>query len=122
MVNAEAIERIAKSHGFDIVFPDELGFAEQVGIVRDASHLVGPDGSAFYLAFFAGHGGQACVLSNQTIAVTVAEQSTLLEASGWQVTFMLGESLDEDPQYPDFADYRVDEQAFDSFLRKWLAA
>lgn len=121
LLNASRIEAIARSHGFEVVFPDELDFRDQVTLVREADFLVGPDGSAFYLAFFAGKSANACILSNRTIGITFVEQTILLQAAGWNVTFLIGDTRQEDPYYPDFADYEIDEFVFGDFLRSWLA-
>ncbi len=50
MLNHLAIEAIATASGFDVVYPEDLSFAEQVALIQRARFLLGPDGSAFYLA------------------------------------------------------------------------
>ncbi|MEI4232590.1 glycosyltransferase family 61 protein [Roseovarius sp. D22-M7] len=47
------IERWMSRAGFDILHPERLSVAEQIARYRNASMIVGPDGSAFHLAAFA---------------------------------------------------------------------
>ncbi|TLU74250.1 glycosyltransferase family 61 protein [Lichenicoccus roseus] len=48
----ETFERIAQSRGFDIVRPEELGFAQQAALYRSASCIVGEAGSGLHGSVF----------------------------------------------------------------------
>jgi capsular polysaccharide biosynthesis protein len=122
LLNHVEIEAAARACGFQVIYPDELNFQEQVRIIRSARFVTGPDGSAFYLAFFARPGTKLCILSNPYTLVTQAEQTGLLSEAGIGVTVITGSSAPRDPEYPDFDDYTIDQVVFKSFLDQWLVS
>jgi hypothetical protein len=52
--NGDEVERWALDEGFEPVYLEELSFAEQVALFREATHVVGPTGAAFTNILFAG--------------------------------------------------------------------
>ena len=64
LVNDAEILAEARRHGFQVVFPEDLSFAEQVGLMQGASEIVAPEGSATFLIQFAAPGVRACILSH----------------------------------------------------------
>jgi hypothetical protein len=121
-VNVAAIEAAARERGFSIVYPEDLDFAEQVRLVRQARFITGPDGSAIYfLSWFAQPGTKLCSLTHDhTIGLPVL--TGLLSAVGIDVTILTGPRVQIDPEYPDFADYTIDEAGFCEFLDQWLGS
>ncbi len=120
LVNAPAIEAAARDRGFAIVYPEELSFADQVALVRNARFLLGPDGSAInFLSWFARPGTRLCNLTHDyTIGLTTL--AGLLQAIGLDVTVLTGQRLKISEEYPEFVDYEIDEAAFSRFLDSWL--
>lgn len=47
LVNADEIEKIFSDYGFQIIFPEELSFKEEVEIFHNADIIVGATGAAF---------------------------------------------------------------------------
>lgn len=47
LVNAVEIEQIFVEHGYHVVFPEELSFAQQVAVFHNADVIVGATGAAF---------------------------------------------------------------------------
>lgn len=47
-----ALDELFAAHGFAVVHPQELDFAEQVALARHATHIAGPVGSQLHLCVF----------------------------------------------------------------------
>jgi capsular polysaccharide biosynthesis protein len=116
LVNKDEIEAIAAGHGFAIVYPEDLAFADQVRLFRDASHVVAPEGSAMYLYFFRSDFTRICVLNHPLTDGLVAYEDgdvDLTVISGPQVGPLKGRSQD--------MDYEIDPRVFDRFLAEWAS-
>jgi len=120
MQNYEAIEAIARRHGFAQVYLEDLEFVDQLRLMRSARFLAGPDGSAFFMTFFARPGTKLCILNHPHTAV-MPTVTALTDAVGVESTVLTGPFHREDPDYPNHADYEIDEHAFASLLDVWLA-
>ncbi len=127
LVNAPEIEAIAREHGFAIVHPDELSFADQVATVREARYVAGPEGSAMFLNFYRPAGTKLAILDHPFVA-QLANYTAPLDAAGIDVTIVTGIVVDPHVYsgfpnfgYTHFADYAVEPAAFDAFLRRWTA-
>jgi Glycosyltransferase 61 len=126
LTNRSVVEAIAESHGFFIVYPEEHDFVTQVALVRNARFLIGPEGSAMYLTFFARREMKLCILSHPFI-LGLLEYTGLFREAGVDVTIFTGPPvrLNNEPGYPNFglpqyADYEIDEAAFARFMNEWL--
>src|SRR5271170_6724307 len=64
LVNKLVIEGVARGRGFEIVYPETLDIFAQAEMMRQAAYVVGPEGSAFFLAFFAAPGTRVCLLDH----------------------------------------------------------
>jgi capsular polysaccharide biosynthesis protein len=120
LVNSEAIEQIARSLGFVIVYPEDLSFAEQVGVTRDAQVIVAPEGSAVFLAMFASPGATLCILSHSLTDV-LADYSGLLDPHGVEMLVVTGPILRHNPSTPHDSDYRIDERTFEQVVAQLVA-
>jgi capsular polysaccharide biosynthesis protein len=119
LVNRDAIEMIAKARGFEIVYPEDLDFADQFNLLSNARYVMGPEGSAIFLAFFARPGSKLCIL-NHPYTLGLPVLTGLLREIGIDVTVLTGPYVQENEQYPHFADYQIKENQFLSFLDGWL--
>lgn len=117
MVNHASIEAAARTRGFAIVYPEELGFADQVALVRGARYVIGPEGSAFALTYFSRPGSKVCVLCHP-MAEAAAVFTDILE--GVEISVFTGPVVRHDPRFPHRADYQIDERRFCDFLDQWL--
>ncbi|MGD9921741.1 MAG: rhamnan synthesis F family protein, partial [Pseudorhodoplanes sp.] len=63
LLNEEQIEAVFAKHGYEIVFPELLGMAEQIRLAKEAAHLAGPVGSQLYLGAFQSPGSHKLVLA-----------------------------------------------------------
>jgi len=123
--NRSEIEALVERRGFVIVHPEELDFAEQIRYVRQARYIVGPQGSSLYLSMFARPGTKQCHLSHP-FTVYETTYSEILEEAGVALTVFTGPAVraNDEPGYPNFdcqqfADYRIDADAFALFLDAW---
>ena len=51
--NREALEHMALAHGYEVVAPEELSFADQIHLFQSAECIVGEHGSGMHAAVFA---------------------------------------------------------------------
>jgi capsular polysaccharide biosynthesis protein len=119
LVNRERIEAAAGRYGFDRVYLEDLDFVDQVRLLRSARFLVGPDGSAFFTAYFSRPGTKLCILNHPHTAL-MPTVTAPAEELGLASTVLTGPFTREDPDYPNHADYEIDEETFASFLETWL--
>jgi capsular polysaccharide biosynthesis protein len=121
LVNHAAIAAAAQARGFQIVYPERLDFAEQVRLLRHARFVVGPSGSAMYLAFFARPETKLCLLTYvEDVLATQAEMTGVFNAIGLDVTVLTGACTRRDNSYPWNSDFEIEEEAFCRFLDIWL--
>jgi capsular polysaccharide biosynthesis protein len=121
LINREAIEAIAAEQGFEIVSLEDLEFVDQIRLVRSARFVAGPEGSAFFVCFFARPGTRLCIL-NHPHTELMPTVTALMDALGVESTVVTGPFTREHPDYPYHGDYEIDEQAFASFLEQWLGS
>jgi capsular polysaccharide biosynthesis protein len=115
MVNREVIEAAAEARGFHVICAEDLTFAEQASLLRHARFVVGPEGSAMALLFFAKPGTRVLILQHSYTAGSPLLASLLREV-GITVTMMTGPYVHINQDYAHFSDYEIDSQAFSCFL------
>jgi hypothetical protein len=118
LVNHAAIEQIAVDQGFRLVYLEDFDFDEQLRLIRGADWLVGPEGSAFFVAFFANPGTRVGIL-NHPHTEFLTEVTALLEAVGVECTVVTGPFRRiEEGGYTHFSDYEIDPDVFGRYLRE----
>jgi hypothetical protein len=120
LVNHKMIEELAQAHGFAVIYPQDLDFADQVSLVRSARYIVGPEGSAPFLNFLARPETKLCTLSSP-YALAITAYTCLLRELGVDTTVLTGPVVSERGPYAHFADYSIPEETFQTFLENWLA-
>ncbi len=125
LTNAPEIEAVARAHGFAIVFPEELAFEDQLRVIRDARFVVGPEGSAMFVTFYARPGLKLAILDHPFVE-QLTNYSAPLEANGTDLTLFTGTVVraNDTPGFPNFgfrhfADYAIDVARFEAFLTEW---
>jgi hypothetical protein len=118
LTNHSSIERCAEQYGFVIVYPQDLDFAGQMKLMRDARYIVASRGSALFLTFFARPGTKLCILSSQRV-LRFALLTGPLDEIGVDTTILTG-PIAQDDAVAHFADYAIPEGAFRKFLEEWL--
>lgn len=61
--NDEEVESIFRNHGFEILYPEEFSFTEQIRLFRHSRLIAGPVGSAMHNAAFMPKGSQLLILA-----------------------------------------------------------
>ncbi len=69
IINADEVERLMRSNGFEIVYAHELTFVEQVELFSSAKVLVGASGAAFSNMAFMQPGTKAVIFSPKQFEV-----------------------------------------------------
>ena len=125
MVDADVIENIARDRGFAIVYPEEMPFEQQLRVLRGARYLVGPEGSAMFLNFYARRGLRLAILSHP-ITSLLTNYTAPIATLDVDVTVLTGPIRDPhfSGGYPNFgyrhfADYEIEPSAFAAFLDAW---
>ena len=119
LINRRAVEAWFGDHGFDVFDPGELPFREQLARVRAADVVVGPDGSALWMAFLGGPGTRVGYLNNP-----ILEHhwwiALLSQALGQRMALLTGPVVHANPD-PMKSDYEIDLQQLPAFLDELLA-
>jgi SAM-dependent methyltransferase len=111
------IEAMAAEAGFAIVYPEDLDFVDQAGLLRSARFVIAPEGSAFFLAAFLKPGARACLFNHQ-------ETEGLALYSGWCALMGIDLTIITGPlagphHVPQHVDYRIDADVFRRLLAEW---
>ena len=120
LVNSSQIEAIARGRGFEIVYPERMPFAKQAEMLAEANAVVGPEGSAMFLAYYMRPGTRLAILSHPDIE-GLATFTAITEAAGIDTTVVTGPFHEKKADWPQFSDYTIDEGGFSRFLDGWIA-
>ena len=115
LVDADAVEALLREAGFEAIEFGSLPFAEQVRLVRGASWIVGPSGSALLTAIF----GRPGLRVGALMPPFLRDVGWLAQASrplGIELTAIVGEVADEHPTYRWMSDYRIDPAELAAYL------
>lgn len=115
LVNRQEVEAFFADRGFEIYDPGALPFVEQLRRIREADVVVGPDGSAMWLAFLAERGTRVGYLNNPFLEEHWWVQANHL-ALGHRFLVLTGDVVALHPDYRKFSDYRIDVASLDAFL------
>ena len=117
--NAAEIEAAAMARGFALVHPEELGFAEQVRLLRHARFIVMSEARQVLLSLFVQRGAKLLHLCDP-YAAELPLQSGLLGEAGVDVTVMTESYVQLDDKHLEQSNYRIDLTGFCDFVDGWL--
>jgi hypothetical protein len=117
LANRAVIEALAEAHAFAIVFPEELDFVEQVGLLRNAHFVAAPEGSALFLRHFLSPGAKICILNHENTEGLVCYNS---DPEVWDLVIITGPQAGPQRGSPQDVDYMIDADVFREFLDGWL--
>lgn len=120
--NIREVEEFFDSNGFAVVFPEDLPFAEQVSMFRQAEVIAGFSGSALFNAVFC----------DKPVRMIVIGPTTYMARNEYMICAVLGGELDyvwsqpnaleaKGPK-PQYAGFRFDFDREGHFLREVLAS
>jgi capsular polysaccharide biosynthesis protein len=120
LLNHLAVEETVAGHGFEVIYPQDMNFRDQLRAIRDATHVVGPDGSALFLTLFARPGAKLAVLS-PPYTLPLVDIAAMLRARGIETTILTGPAVPGADEFSPFWDnYEIEPTGFGAFLRDWL--
>lgn len=119
MLNWQEVESLCSSLGFDTFLPEAQTFSEQIAAIRSADYIVGAEGSAFFLCYYATPGTKICVLSHPEL-LGAPPLTAVLEAIGVESVYFIGPFASEHPQYSHWSDYTIDCKRLELFLKEWV--
>jgi capsular polysaccharide biosynthesis protein len=103
-VNRAELRPLLERQGFEEICPETLPLAQQIALLRAASHVVAEDGSAAHLMAFAPAGLRALVLAAGTR--TLFLHAALAQLRAQRIGFLIGEPLPS--RIDSHVDHRVD--------------
>lgn len=120
LLNHVAVEEAVAGHGFEVIYAQDMTFQDQLRAIRDATHIVGPDGSALFLALFARPGARLAVL-NPPYTLPLVDVAAMLRARGIETTIVTGPAVPGADEFSPFWDsYQIELDGLGAFLREWL--
>ncbi len=118
LTNIDEIEEIARGRGFDVYYPEDLGFRDQLRLVRGATHIMGPEGSAFFLVLFARPGTKVCCFDHPFVE-KVGFVDALFRELGMDLILLTGECVRKDERFSRFSDYVLKRESLKAVLEEW---
>ena len=115
LVNRDEVEQACAAHGYDIIIPERLSFDDQVALVRSASHIIAPEGSATLLCYYARPGTRLLMLSHPD-TIGQATLTPILDALGVETTILTGPVVKRHPVWSHFSHYRIDVDSLKRFF------
>jgi tetratricopeptide (TPR) repeat protein/capsular polysaccharide biosynthesis protein len=91
MENEREIEDLLRRRGFEVIYPEQLSFAEQVRLFSEASVLAGAGGSNMINCIFAPRGAQILLFTQWHPKINYYFFSHLAQLNGHCLEYVLGE-------------------------------
>ncbi|WP_267423522.1 glycosyltransferase family 61 protein [Methylobacterium sp. GC_Met_2] len=107
LVNEAEIVETLQPHGFEIVQPEHLTFAEQVQMYHGADIIVGSASSALINCIFCRPGARVVALAHESPEFYFRGFTSFVESSGAHLLFVRGTTLQAEGIHPMHANYRV---------------
>jgi capsular polysaccharide biosynthesis protein len=107
LVNEADIIESLQPHGFEVVHPEQLTFAEQVEIYHSADIIVGSASSALINCIFCRPGARVVALTHESSAFYFRGFTSFVESSGARLLFVRGTTERAEGIHPMHADYSV---------------
>lgn len=118
LANEDAVEQLFASHGFKIIQPEDLGVADQLNLIANASLIAGPGGSAMLNLAFQGRMRSAFVLRPEFL--THRLELLISAGQGADIWYHIGQRVPAADGRP--ADtWVVDIRTLTRNVRDWLA-
>lgn len=121
LVNDIEIQGLAKRLGFEIVYPEDLTFSEQVTLMISASFIMAAEGSATFLIQFASPKSRAVILSHPFTDVH-SDFNEMYRTLGVDLTVFTGPVVQLRTDDKHNADYSIDVEKLEFFLRECFEA
>lgn len=115
LINESQLLEIAARHGFEIIFPETLTFADQIRVFDSAAVVVGPSGSGMLSTIFSPPG--TAVVDMESFTVAVRQHARIYSSTEKLYSFCFGrfDARDVRPEQP-MRHWHVDERDFTAAL------
>lgn len=90
--NEREVERLVQSFGFTVVHTQEHSLPDQLRILAEATHIVGPGGSGMHNAVFSPRGTKVLILGSTTWFTVI---DIFLSQRRYELNYLFGNPLDE---------------------------
>lgn len=117
LLNHKTIEALLAARGYEIVYPEDLSFVEQVRMIRSARFVAAADGSAAFLMLLARAGTRLCLLSSSETSQHSFFTGLLL-ANRTDMVIVSGPIMVPHPDWPEWADYEIDPATLAAVLQR----
>ena len=107
LVNEAEIIDALTPHGFEVVHPEQLSFAEQVQTYHSADIIVGSASSALINCIFCRPGAKVVALTHDSQSFYFRGFTSLIESSGAHLLFLRGTTVLAEGLHPMHANYAV---------------
>ncbi len=107
LVNEAEIIETLRPHGFEVVQPELLTFAQQVQMYHAADIIVGSASSALINCIFCRPGARVVALAHESPEFYFRGFTSFVESSGAHLLFVRGTTLQAEGVHPMHANYRV---------------
>ena len=107
LVNEAEIVETLRPHGFEVIQPEQLTFAEQVQMYQAADIIVGSASSALINCIFCRPGTQVVALVHESPEFYFRGFTSFVESSGARLLFVRGTTLQAEGVHPMHANYMV---------------
>lgn len=115
------LDELFADHGFAVIHPQELSFAEQVSLVQGATHIAGPVGSQTHLCAFACRPGVRALTIGPSYFSLRINDKLLHDIGGGETEFLLPRPRSRRLRYT--APWRVEPEEYprlEAALRDWI--
>lgn len=95
-------------HGFEVVHPEQLTFAEQVAVYHSADVIVGSASSALTNCVFCCPKAKVIALIHENLSFNFRGYTSMIRSSGADLMFVRGKTTHGEASHPFHANYTVD--------------
>lgn len=116
LINAEEIEELMLSQGFEIIFPERLTFAGQVKLFSQAKMVVGQTGAGMANLLFVPKDCQVLIFSSDDKQTNLHIFNALCDQIGVDAKFLIGKTASHCEGYSMHSDFTVDTKLLMNYL------
>ena len=115
LVNEEEVQKLFETEGFEVIFPEQLTFDQQIAAISNASHVAGPSGSNWFNIVFGNTKQSQLILTSENYIVH--SEVLMRRPGGNRLRFVVGPAQNRGEVH---SPWSVDIGKLASQLRNWL--
>ena len=110
LINESEIINALAPFGFEVVYPDQLSFVEQVSLYYSSDLIIGSASSALTNCIFCNPKARVIALIHENRSFNFRGYTSMITSSGAKLLFIRGETLANERTHPFHANYKVTRQ------------